>query len=141
MVKQLFKYELSYYIRRLPLYFIIVGFTAVMARFVQIFESDVMAYNILLTSSVSIFGIAVLVCAIMTVFSAVTRFYKNLFSPEGYLTLTLPVTTGQHLFVKLTCAMLSILLTAIVALAGVYVITAGDFLVEVLKAVKYYLTH
>ena len=28
---------------------------------------------------------------------AIIRFYKNLFSDQGYLTQTLPVTTGQHL--------------------------------------------
>ena len=30
----------------------------------------------------------------------VVRFYKNLFSGQGYLTRTLPVTSGQHLLAK-----------------------------------------
>lgn len=37
----------------------------------------------------------------VTAFALCWRFYKNLFTDEGYLTLTLPVTPNQHLLSKL----------------------------------------
>lgn len=36
----------------------------------------------------------------ITLFAVIYRFYKNLFTDEGYLTLTLPVTPSQHLLAK-----------------------------------------
>lgn len=46
----------------------------------------------LLLISMVCFGVAILIAA---------RFYKNLFTDEGYLTLTLPATPAQHLWAKI----------------------------------------
>lgn len=46
---------------------------------------------------VVLFSLAVVLVLFSTELLIAMRFYKNLFSGEGYLTLTLPVTTGQHL--------------------------------------------
>lgn len=62
------------------------------------------------------------------------RFYKNLFSNQGYLTHTLPVTSGQHLLSKTISgsiwAILNILLTA----ASLWIVVATPFITDAWSA-------
>lgn len=44
----------------------------------------------------------------------VVRFYKNIFSGEGYFTMCIPVTAGQHHVCKMVCACICALVSVIV---------------------------
>lgn len=67
-----------------------------------------------------------LFCATVTTFVVViVRFYRNLFTDEGYLTLTLPVTAGQILTAKVLAGMLWMLIDAVVVLGCVGAVHAG----------------
>ncbi len=137
MVKKLLKHEIIAYSRTiLPIYIILLG-VAVLTRFVQFFESDTISYNIVNTSSIVMLVVASVVCAVMSYFVGITRFYKNLFTNEGYLTLTLPVTTAQHIFTKSIVAVMFNILSVVAIAVSVLVATLGDVANEIIKAVAY----
>ncbi|MBR6114464.1 MAG: hypothetical protein IKQ10_04695 [Oscillospiraceae bacterium] len=56
--------------------------------------------------------------AIMSLVFICQRFYKGLLGDEGYLMLTLPVTTGEHITSKAIVALLLETITAVVAVAS-----------------------
>ncbi len=64
------------------------------------------------------------------------RFYKNLFSDEGYLTRTLPVTSGQHLLSKTIAGSIWGSLDMILLLASFYIISATPFVVDAFNSNK-----
>ncbi|WP_251212181.1 hypothetical protein [Adlercreutzia murintestinalis] len=67
-----------------------------------------------------------LFCACVTTFVVVVvRFYRNLFSDEGYLTLTLPVTAGQLVTAKVLAGLLWMVIDALVVLGCVATLSAG----------------
>ncbi|MGN0526136.1 MAG: hypothetical protein ACI4IF_01760 [Acutalibacteraceae bacterium] len=82
-------------------------------------------------ASVNIFAVIVVVLAVLGYASFVilslilvfSRYYKNFYSDEGYLTFTLPVKRNQLLNSKLICGILTEALTALVSL-----ISAGTML-------------
>ena len=134
MVKKLLKYEFSFYYKRmLPLFLVVLG-TALLNRITQFFEADTSSYRILFGSSVVLLVVASLAAVIGVIVIAVSRYYKNMFANEGYLTLSLPVTSEQHLVSKLTAAFLWSVFTGICVLLGIAVATAGDVFAELMKA-------
>ncbi len=59
----------------------------------------------------------------VTIISVINNFNKSMFRDQGYLTFTLPVTSGQLLFTKALCSFIWILLSYIVLIglfAGIY---------------------
>lgn len=141
MVKKLFKHELNAYWRiMLPLWGVLLA-VALFGRIIQFFEFDHFVYDIVNGSSVVFYCIAVAVALVFPMVFAIIRFYKNLFTGEGYLSFTLPVTVSQHITVKALGAAVMALLSLVTALVSFCVITAGDVLVEVWKAGVYLLTY
>lgn len=139
MVKKLFKHEILAYFRIWWPIQVLLIFVAAINRLLQAFKIDDIIYNIVYGSSAFAYGVCIIVAiGFVTVF-AVVRFYKNLFSCEGYLSFTLPVTTTQHILVKLLTAFLFNVLTFISILVSVCVITSGDMLVELIKTAGYLL--
>ena len=137
MVKKLMKYEIASYLRSLlPFQLILLGI-AVLHRFVQFFESDSSAYAIFSLSSTVIFVIACSVAVVATVALCISRFYKNMFTGEGYLSFTLPVTVHQHIWAKLLTAILCDLATVFSILLACSVVTCGEAFVEVCKAISF----
>ena len=137
MVKTLFKYEFKAYARTLlPLQAILVAI-AVITRGVQLFESDNIAYDIVFVSSVIMLCISMLVLLVFGVIFSISRFYKNLFSHEGYLSFTLPVTTNQHLLTKLVMAFTFTLISVVSIIISAMVATDWDMLVELFKVIGY----
>lgn len=139
MVKKLIKYEFFAYLQTLlPMQLIMIGI-AVLCRFIQLFESDDISYNIVFVSSVVAVVISVLVSFVMTMVYGITRFYKNLFTSEGYLSFTLPVTPSQHIVSKLLMLIIATFITLFSVLVTVAIATAGDVFVELVKVVNYLL--
>lgn len=137
MVKKLFKHELQYYIRSLlPMYIVLAG-VALIGRFIEFFESDTTAYSIMRGSSVFMLVVACLAVVGLTMLFSIVRYYKNLFTGEGYLTLTLPVSTRAHILVKLGSALVANVASLIAVVLAVCLFTVGPWLVEIVKAVSY----
>lgn len=138
MVKKLFKYETVAWMRGMfPMYAILLGIS-LLGRIIQIFEdSSNVAYNIFFISSIVVYCITIIVCLVMTAIFAITRFYKNLFTSEGYLSFTLPVTTSGHLFTKLSTAFMFSIISAAVIFLSFFIFMFGDAFNEVMKAASY----
>lgn len=134
MVKKLFKHEFMALGRMLvPMYVILLGLSLI-TRIIVIFENNSVIYNIISVSSIIVLCIGLLVGVIYTTVSCVIRFYRNLFSKEGYLTFTLPVSVEAHLGTKLTCAAVAYIASLGVIFAAFCIATSGELLVEILKA-------
>lgn len=137
MVKKLYKHEMLYYLRSLlPVYIVLAG-VALLGRFVEFFEADTTAYSILRGSSIFMLVIAILATLGLSFVFVIVRFYKNMYTGEGYLTLTLPVKSTSHLFVKFTSAVLVNVVSIIASVLAVCLFTAGDWLKEIVKAAAY----
>lgn len=137
MVKKLFKHEISFYFKRLLPFYIILLSIAVFSRFIQNFEVDFFVYDIIYGSSIITYFIMNFAALAAVMINAVVRFYKNLFTNEGYLSFTLPVTATQHIFVKLLTAMLFSGITFLIMLVAFMFFSLGDLFTEVCKAVAY----
>lgn len=118
MVKKLLKHEFIYYFRTFGLFLPIVLVVAVMARVFKLFDDGNIVSNIAIFSSSAMLFVSCAALLILSTVIIIVRFYKNMYSAEGYLTLSLPITNTQHIFVKLFVAMVCqavCLLTIIVA--------------------------
>ncbi|MBQ8538950.1 MAG: hypothetical protein IJ433_04800 [Ruminococcus sp.] len=137
MVKKLFKHEFYAYLRTmLPMHIILLGI-ALLGRFVQLFENDSTAYSIVFVSSVIVFIVGAIVCTVLTLVFGIRRFHTNLFSCEGYLSFTLPVTPTQHIWVKNIVAVIAQLVSLVTIALATCVITLGDVCNEIFKAFFY----
>lgn len=137
MVKKLLKHEFLAWLRIMPVLYGIQLTVAALNRGIQLFESESIYYSIISVSAMVMYVVVLLVgFATPTVFG-VTRFYKNLFSGEGYLTFTLPVTTDAHLWVKVLTAVCFSVASVLVALLSGMIVTAGEVFREVCKAIAY----
>lgn len=137
MVKKLYKHEMFYYLRSLlPVYIVLAG-VALVGRFIEFFEADTTAYSILRGSSIFMLVIAILATLGLSFVFVIVRFYKNMYTGEGYLTLTLPVKPTSHLIVKVTSAVLVNVISIIVSVLAVCLFTVGEWLNELVEAVIY----
>ena len=139
MVKKLYKHEFLAWLRVLPIVYMITLSVAAVHRIIQFFENDTVYYGIISGSAIFVYVIALLACIFTPIIFGITRFYKNLFTGEGYLSFTLPVTPGNHLWVKVLTAVVFSILSVLVCLVSVVIITAGDVLTEIWKAAEYLL--
>lgn len=137
MVKKLFKHEYLAWLRVLPLIYGITLAIAAMLRIVLIFENDSVYYGIVLGSAIFVFVVALMVTLASGTVFGIQRFYKNLFTGEGYLTHTLPVTPANHLWVKVITAVSFDVLSVIVCLFAGMTATAGEVFTEICKAAAY----
>ena len=137
MVTKLYKYEFLHYVKSLLPFWLIIPIIAIVNRVIQLFETNNAIFKLIFGSSIVTFVIAIAVALVMNVITAITRFYKNLFTAEGYLTMTLPVTVTQHILVKITTAVLFTILTVINVIISLCIVSSGELLVEIIKAIAY----
>ncbi|MBQ8572279.1 MAG: hypothetical protein IJ451_02285 [Ruminococcus sp.] len=137
MVKKLIKHEFMALARMLvPMYVILLGLSLI-TRIIVIFENDSVIYDIISVSSIVVLTIGLVVGNIYTIVSCIIRFYRNLFSKEGYLTFTLPVSVEAHIFTKLLCAGVSYIASIAIIFAAFCIATSGELLVEIFKAANF----
>ncbi len=134
MVRKLLKHETKYYARTLLIYEIVLFTLAVFTRVLMFFETDSIIYYLLQGSSFLLFALAVIGCSLMASVISIFRFYKNLFTSEGYLTFALPVSTNQHLFAKLLSAFVYNMVVFVSTIIAFLVTISGDILNESIKA-------
>lgn len=139
MVKKLFKHEFSAWMRIMGIiYIVMVSFSAAFRLFLCL-ESDSVAFEVISVLGAVIFILFLTVCISFCPIFGIVRFYKNLFTGEGYLTLTLPVTAAQHIWVKALTSAAMLLLTLLVTALSVTIVMLGDVLTEAVKAADYML--
>ncbi len=139
MVKKLFKHEIAYYMRSMLPVYCILGAIAVFGRIIQFFEADNTVYDTLNAISILSYVFGIIAVMAMSYIFTITRYYRHLFTSEGYLSFTLPITPTQHIFTKLATAVITHAASLVVVLLSACIITAGDVLIEVCKALFYVL--
>lgn len=137
MVRKLYKHEFKAWLRVMSVIFGITLAIAAVFRIIQIFESDSIYYNIIEGSAIFMYVIALLVCLAAPTVFGVVRFYRNLFTGEGYLSFTLPVTPANHLGVKVTTAVTFSFMSVLVCIASGMIVTFGEVFTEICKAADY----
>ena len=99
MVKTLFKYEFKSYLKTLIPFNIVLLSIAAFTRLIQFFDLDIVGYDvvydIVFALATMTYVLAIVACFAAVFVMAIIRFYKNLYTAEGYLSFTLPVTPGQ----------------------------------------------
>ena len=140
MVKKLIKYDFKSYFRLLlPVQLILIGIAAI-NRIIQFFETeDSIVYSGVFTSSLVLYIISIFVLLFMTVIVSIVRFYQGMYTKEGYLSHTLPVTPAQHIKSKLLTSLLFYLGALAAIFISFIVITIGDVNIELFKAFGYLL--
>ncbi len=139
MVKKLFKHEITSYLRLwLPAQAVLFAI-AIFMRILLFFENDGAVFGITFGSSVFLYAVAIIAAIGITEVFAIVRFYKNLFTHEGYLSFTLPVSPFQHIFAKVGTAVLFSVLTFVAILVSAMIVTSGEMLVEIFRAMGYML--
>ncbi len=127
MVKKLYKHEFAYYFRTISFFAPWVLFMGLLTFAVFKFESgqnrviDSIQKSTLVTLVISIIALI-----LFTVALGVIRFYKNLYSAEGYLTFSLPITGFQHLMVKFWTYFAVFVISGLVSLGAILIATAGE---------------
>lgn len=137
MVKKLFKHEFKAWLRVVPIIFGITLITAAFHRVLQFFETDSVYYNIVNVSALVLYFVSLMAALAAPTIFGIVRFYKNLFTGEGYLSFTLPVKTTTHLNVKVLTTVVFSVAGFVVCLLSACIITAGDVFTELWKAFFY----
>lgn len=137
MVKKLFKHEILAYLRVFIPMQIILQSVAILYRLLQLNKTDNDVLNIIEGTTVFAYAMCLIISFSLIGVFAIVRFYRNLFTHEGYLSFTLPVSTSQHILVKLFTAVLFEILTVIGMLVSFVIVTVGEFLIELIKAADY----
>lgn len=70
-------------------------------------------------------ALAIVGCCVLAMYLLAYRFYKSRFTDQGYLMLTLPVTTHQHLWASIVNTVIGVALVSITAVAAAAVAVAG----------------
>lgn len=134
MVRKLIKYDFASYLRLLlPVQLILLGIAA-LNRIIQLFETDSTTYHIVFTSSVVLYVISIIVAAVLTMIVSIVRFYQGMYTNEGYLSHTLPVTPTQHILSKLIVTVLFYLGTFAAIFLSFMIASFGEMNIELFKA-------
>ena len=133
MVKKLFKHEFISYGRIMAIVYAIVLTVAAATRILLSFESDSVAFDIIGVMCVFVYVVSFITAIVFAFALHIIRFYRHLFTAEGYLTFTLPVTTNQHILVKAVTAVCVQLITWLVLAISFCIVMAGEPLVEMIQ--------
>ncbi len=136
MLKKLYTYDIDSQRKMMvPLLLITVGLGVVIMLLtivIDLLPKDVVLPYVGMAILIGACLLAITVIAALIFFLVVIRFYRNLFSDEGYLTFSLPATVKQHVTAKtlsgatwMTLSFFSILLAILIALSYVFIISAG----------------
>ena len=126
MLRKLLKHEFRATGRvMLPLYLILLA-TAVGANFSTrgLLETDFQILDILGGLLVVAFAVAIIAVCVMSMVVMVQRFYKNLLQDEGYVMMTLPVSTHQHIWSKLIVSAVWFALTILIVCLACLIMAA-----------------
>lgn len=128
MLRKLITYEIKATSRFfLPLFAVFAGTSLILKIYFSLLPNDsqnaltgligilfICCYALLM---IGLFGMCYFICFY--------RFYKNIYSDESYLTLTLPVRADSHIISKLLTSIFWILISILLIIASVFLFLAG----------------
>lgn len=137
MVKKLYKHEFLAWLRVMAIVYIVTLSVAAIHRLIQLLENDTVYYGLINGSAIFVYIVALIACMAAPVLFGISRFYRNFFTGEGYLTFSLPASQASHLWVKVSTAVAFSILSVLTCLLSVVIITSGEVLSEICKAADY----
>ena len=126
MVKKLLKQEFKYYVTTVPLILIMILGLGVMNAVIQFFENTSWVYALINFGATSMLYLGIVAGSVVSTVLVIVRFYKNMYSAEGYLTFTLPVSNTQHILVKLLAAVAVQSMVFITSMVSVMIVLSGN---------------
>jgi len=139
MVKKLLKHEFNYYYRTVGLFLPLVLVTGIVTKLFSLFDGKNVIATVASMLSVAALSISCVALIVMSVVIGIVRFYKNMYSAEGYLTFTLPVTNSQHLLVKLLLAVGCEILCVLTVVAALFIAFSGEVLSTVCENIAFFI--
>ena len=126
MLRKLMKHEFRATGRIMLPLFLILLVTSVGANFSTrgLLETDNKFLDVLGVLLVMAFAIAIVGVCVMSMVVMVQRFYKNLLQDEGYVMMTLPVSTHQHIWSKLIVSAVWFALTILIVCLACLIMAA-----------------
>lgn len=115
----------------LPLYLVLIVVTILNKIMLEVEAgagdavSSSSVYMIITTLLMITFFLTLFAVGVLTVILIIKRFYDNMLKDEGYLSFTLPVTTGQHLISKILVSYSWFVLSILLIIAAVFTIESG----------------
>lgn len=123
MLKKLFKYEWKAF-WKVPTaingFLGIMTFIGIVSLASPFWESNIRGIHIMLGLAVFFYILAIAAGSIGVTFAITTRYYKNVYTDEGYLTNTLPVTARQIILSKLFVGIIWSMITGIVVSLSIF---------------------
>ncbi len=121
MLKKLFKYEWKHFWKipaSINIFLGIITFIGVISLASPFWSLDLAGIDIMLGLSIFFYVLAIAAGSIAVTVCVAVRYYKNVYTDEGYLTNTLPVTARQIVISKLSVGILwSIITGAVVCIS------------------------
>ncbi len=140
MLGKLTKYEFKATARVfLPFYLAVFGVTLVNKCFLllnsRVELSGIMGtvFSLIGTLMMVVSIIMIAATIFLTFFMILQRFYKNLFTDEGYLMHTLPVKAGKHIFAKLIASSVWTLVSVLVVILAIFLLVVNSEVLDFLK--------
>lgn len=133
MLGKLIKYDLKYGYKIIFIVHAVLMVACIMGRFVLNkvdFRAPSEALGAMLAIFIALFalliaGVSFATCAVIAV-----RFYRNLFTDEGYLTWTLPATPLEHLWSKIISGVIWYTFDILLCYLGLLILVTGDNVVS-----------
>lgn len=103
--------------------------------------------DVLMTISVTTFVIAIIAVILGTIVLIIKRFYDNMLKDEGYLSFTLPVSTGQHIVSKVLTSYVWVICSAVVIIGSILISfigegegfkELGELIIEIIRGINAY---
>ena len=133
MLGKLLKHDFKWINKIMYIYFIILFIITIPLKIVESIKQDLLL--VIIDKILSIMFIVCIVSIIITCIMRIwSRFIKNVYKDESYLTHTLPITKNQIFNSKIIAAILSLLLSIIVIVICFSIVYFNNLTIENLKA-------
>lgn len=130
MLGKLIKYDLKAAAKIFILIHAVYLFVCLIARFLYMDRlsfaevTEPLVFSLVLF--ITLMTVLISALSIFTQMQVAFRFYRNLFSKEGYLSWTLPVSAPQHLWAKIISGYILMAADLIIVSAGILFLVTGD---------------
>ena len=135
MLGKLLKHEMIYLVKAFSPLYIVYLILAAVIRVLSLFTDKMDDMDQTTSGFITLmvfagiigiaYGVLTGILALLTMIDNVRRFKNNMFTDEGYLTNTLPVTATEHIAAKLTAGIINYLASVAVILIGLFIVS-GD---------------
>lgn len=128
MVGKLIKHELRALFRVLVWISVAVLLFACVSRFLlmsDLLSSEKTQDILVLVLIICFYVLSILALVVAAWAVAISRFYRSLFTGEGYLTLALPVTAAQLIWAKLLSALIAMIYAAAISFGSLFILFSG----------------